>query len=134
MLTVPAPWEETEDAAARRSRRAPLPARVHDPDIDRGLSMTHEALVEALRSVEGLVDVSGDPPTFHVRSRPFLHFHDRNGHVYADVKFGSGDFEPVWASTSQERLELLGRVIDHVQRLRHSRKSDRRDHRNRRRR
>jgi len=95
--------------------------------------MTHEALVDALRSVEGLVDVSGDPPIFHFRSRPFLHFHDRDGHAYADVKFGSGDFEPMWASTPQERLELLGRVIDHVERLTQSRKADRRGHGDRRR-
>ena len=97
------------------------------------LAMTHEGLVDALRSVEGLVDVSGDPPIFHLRSRPFLHFHDRDGHIYADVRLGTGDFEPVWASTAQERLELLGRVIDHVDRITQTRKSDRRDHRDRRR-
>ena len=94
--------------------------------------MTHEDLVDALRGVDGLVDVSRDPPTFHFRSRPFLHFHERDGHIYADIKFGPGDFEPVWASTALERLELLGRVIDHVDRLTQSRKSDRRGHRDRR--
>jgi len=66
------------------------------------------------------------PAELQLRSKPFLHFHTRDGETYADVRFGTGDFEPVWASTPLERLELLGRVLDHVERLDRSRKDDRR--------
>ena len=86
--------------------------------------MTHAQLIEALRSTDGLIDVTGgfgDRPNFHLRQRPFLHFHvdSASGGVYADVKFGSGpasDFEPVWASTPSEREALLDRVRKHVRR------------------
>jgi hypothetical protein len=88
--------------------------------------MSHHELVAALRATEGLVDVGGDRPNFHFRSRPFLHFHSHADGTYADVRFGRGDFEPVWASTPQERRELLARVCDHIERLDHARKSNRR--------
>jgi hypothetical protein len=87
--------------------------------------MRHEDLVEALRGINALVDVGVDPPNFQFRSRPFLHFHTDEEGIYADVRFGTGDFEPVAASTPQERLELLGRVADHVECVEHSSKSTR---------
>jgi hypothetical protein len=86
--------------------------------------MTHVELIEALRAVDGLVDVTGghsDRPNFHLRHKPFLHFHTDpdGGGVYADVKFGGGplaDFEPIWASTPAEREDLLRRVRRTVRR------------------
>jgi len=86
--------------------------------------MTHAELVEALRGIGGLVDVGIDPPNFQFSSRPFLHFHTSEPGTYADVRFGR-DFEPVRASTPQERVELLARVVDHVSQLSRSTKSDR---------
>ena len=85
--------------------------------------MTHAELVAALRATAGLRDVTGgsDRPNFHLRHKPFLHFHTdpANGGVYADVKPSGGpsaDFEPVWASTPDEREDLLRRVRKHVRR------------------
>jgi hypothetical protein len=108
-----------------RESRTPLPARelreAHD-----GAGISHEDLVAALRAVDGLLEVGRNPPNFQFRFRPFLHFHEHPDGTYADVRFGHGDFEPVWASTPQERLELLARVCDHVERLERSRKSRRR--------
>jgi hypothetical protein len=104
--------------------RARLPARTDAAPEDR-VGMTHEELVDALRAVDGLIDVGRDPPNFHFRSRPFLHFHLHDEGMYADVRFGNGDFEPVWASTPREREELLARVCDHVERLRGLKKSRR---------
>jgi hypothetical protein len=79
--------------------------------------MTHAQLVEELRELEGLIDVTGghsDRPNFHLRDKPFLHFHVEpdDGGLYADVKLGgpASDFEPVWASTAAEREDLLRRV------------------------
>ena len=96
--------------------------------------MTDDELVSALRGIEGLVDVGHDRPNFHFRSRPFLHFHADGDGIYADVRFGSRDFEPVPASTPQERQELLARVCDHVEQLERARKPNRqRPRRNRRR-
>lgn len=88
--------------------------------------MSHDDLVAALRGIEGLVDVGGDRPNFQFRSRPFLHFHSDVDGTYADVRFGRGDFEPVWASTPQERRELLARVCDHVEGLDRARRSSNR--------
>jgi hypothetical protein len=87
--------------------------------------MSHEDLVAALREIDGLRDVGNDRPNFQFRSRPFLHFHGGADGTYADVRFGSGDFEPVWASTPQERLDLLARVRRHVTRVDRTRKSRR---------
>lgn len=87
--------------------------------------MTHAELIEALRAIDGIVDVGHDPPNFHFRSRPFLHFHTGDGGTYADVRLGSGDFEPVPASTPQERLALFALVRDHVEGLDRSRSNDR---------
>jgi hypothetical protein len=92
----------------------------------REFAMNHQDLVDALRGIDGLVDVGGDPPNFQFRSRPFLHFHTtEDDKTYADVRFGTGDFEPVWVSTPEERLELLAQVSDHVERLQRSTKSSR---------
>jgi hypothetical protein len=107
-----------------RVPRAPLPSQSGAVPGDR-VGMTHEQLVDALRAVDGLIDVGRDPPNFHFRSRPFLHFHMHEEAIYADVRFGNGDFEPVWASTPQEREELLARVCDHVERLQGLKKSRR---------
>ena len=107
-----------------RVPRARLPSRSGAAPDDR-TGMTHEQLLDALRAVDGLIDVGHDPPTFHFRSRPFLHFHTHDDGMYADVRFGNGDFEPVWASTPQEREALLARVCDHVERLQGLKKSRR---------
>jgi len=87
--------------------------------------MTHDGLVEALRAIDGLVDVGQDPPIFHFRSKPFLHFHEGEDGVYADVRLGSGGFEPVPAATPDERLALLATVADHIDRIEGPRKPDR---------
>ncbi len=100
-----------------RVPRAQLPIRSGAESASDRVGMTHEQLLDALRAVDGLTDVGRDPPNFHFRSRPFLHFHTHDDRIYADVRFGNGDFEPIWASTPQEREELLERVSDHVERL-----------------
>ena len=113
--------DDKPDGHPRPRPRAPLPER-QAVETDEG-GMTHAQLVEALRSIDGLVDVTGgqdDRPNFHLRYKPFLHFHfDHGGGVYADVKVGGGptaDFEPVWASMPAEREELLRRVRKQVRR------------------
>jgi hypothetical protein len=102
-----------------------MPAHARAVSGDDG--MTHLELVEALRSIDGLEDVTGglgDRPNFHLRHKPFLHFHERpeeGGGIYADVKLEGGpsaEFVPVWASTPAEREDLLLRVRKHVRNLR----------------
>ena len=115
--------EDEPDGHRRPRPRPPLPERQTDAFENDG-GMTHAQLVEALRAIDGLVDMTGgsdDHPNFHLRHKPFLHFHtDRvSGGLYADVKFGSGlaaDFEPVWASSPSEREDLLRRVRKQVRR------------------
>jgi hypothetical protein len=108
-----------------RVPRPPLAPRDEAP-LAESIGMSHAQLVAALRAVDGVVDVSHDRPNFHFRGRPFLHFHEGDGGTYADVRFGSGDFESVWASTPRERAELLARVCDHVERLERASKSGQR--------
>ena len=106
----------------RRPRPRPLlPA--HQTGEVEGEGMTHAQLIAALRSIDALVDVTGgqgDRPNFHLRHKPFLHFHTHpDDGIYADVKLGGGpiaDFTPVWASTPAEREDLLRRVRKHVRR------------------
>jgi hypothetical protein len=89
--------------------------------------MTHDDLVTALRAIDGLRDVGGgNNPNFHFRSRPFLHFHSDDDGTFADVRFGTGDFEPFPASTPDERAALLSEVELHVRRVERSRKARRR--------
>ena len=101
-----------------------MPARGSDLSDDLE-GMTQEQLVDALRAIDGLVDVGRDPPNFHFRARPFLHFHRHETGIYADVRFGTGDFEPIWVSTPREREALLARVADHVEQLQISKKGPR---------
>jgi hypothetical protein len=108
-----------------RAARSPLPERTAGAEhtlAAPSAGMTHDELVSALRSIDGLRDVGKVHPNFHFRSRPFLHFHDSADGTYADVRFGSGDFEPVWASTPAERMVLLARVTAHVEQITRSRK------------
>jgi hypothetical protein len=115
--------DEEGDGHRRPRPRPPLPER-QTAEVDGEGGMTHTQLVEAFRATDGLVDVtggSGDRPNFHLRRKPFLHFHidPASGGLYADVKLGGGsasDFEPVWASTPAEREDLLRRVRKHVRR------------------
>jgi hypothetical protein len=113
-----------------RVPRAKLPLRSDAGPAD-DIGITHDQLLDALRAVDGLVDLGGDPPNFHFRSRPFLHFHFTDQGMYADVRFDRGDFEPVWVATHRERQELLARVTEHVERLQASRKTRRRSRRER---
>jgi hypothetical protein len=114
--------DEPSDGHRRPRPRPPLPERVAD-EIEDEEGMTQVELIEALRAVDGLVDVTGGHgarPNFHLRHKPFLHFHtdpDAGG-LYADVKLGgpAADFEPIWASTPAEREDLLRRVRRHVRR------------------
>jgi hypothetical protein len=71
--------------------------------------MTFDELVASLRQIDGQRDKETHPPSFHFRSKPFLHFHNGPDRTYADVRFG-GDFEPVTASTPKQREVLLEQV------------------------
>ena len=75
--------------------------------------MSFDELVESLREIEGLRDKGKRHPNFHLRSKPFLHFHSGPDGTYADVRFDA-DFESVAASTPEEREALLKRVREHV--------------------
>lgn len=115
-----------------RPRRVPLPARAVGTQPS-ALDFSHDDLVAALAALAGMVDTGArDRPIFEFRGRPFLHFHDSPEGVYADVRFGSGDFEPVWAATALERRALLARVADHCEAITDRRKDRGRQPRRRR--
>jgi hypothetical protein len=108
--------DESTVPVRTRVPRAPLPSHEPPPTSDAATNgLSHDDLVDALRSMDDLQEVGRE--RFHFRSREFLHFHAGDRGNYADVRFGTGDFEPVWASTPTERAELLARVYDHVERV-----------------
>ena len=132
----PVPQHSASDSEPIRQRvpRAPLPLK-GDRRTAHARGMSHDELVEALRGIEELDDVGQGSPNFQFHSRPFLHFHDHPDGMYADVRLGRGDFQPVWASTPSERFELLALVHDHVEHVNRSTKQGRdRPNRQRRRR
>ena len=117
--------DDEDDGPARVPIRPRTPRKKlarHQPDPLGATGMSHDELVEGLRAIEGLRDVGKTHPVFHYRSKPFLHFHDSPEGRYADVRLGSGDFEPVWASTGVERLALLAKVTRHIEKLERARK------------
>jgi hypothetical protein len=87
--------------------------------------MSHDDLVQALRAIDGLRDVGRSQPNLHFRSQPFLHFHIDSRGIFADVRLGTGGFEPVPCATSTQRAELLARVYDHVEHVQRTRKTAR---------
>ncbi len=91
--------------------------------------LSHDELLECLKAIDGLEVGRGAQISFVFRSKPFLHFHDHDGLIHADVKFGSGDFEAVPASTPAERRALLDRVELHVRKIHRARKGDKRPRR-----
>src|SRR5258708_21441941 len=117
--------DEPSDGRRRPRPRPPLPERVAE-EIEDEEGMTHVELIEALRAVDGVVDVTGGHgarPNFHLRHKPFLHFHtDPNGGGrYADVKLGrpAADFERLGASTPADAETLLPRAPHHRRRASH---------------
>lgn len=121
----PTDSEETWRPIHSRSPRLALPRSGNSGSEARSDGISFEELVSALREIGGLKDVGNEQPKFHFRSRPFLHFHESERGPYADVRFGTGDFEPVWVATPSERADLLERVRRHVRALERSRKWNR---------
>lgn len=66
-----------------------------------------ETLLEALRSREALREPR--PGVFTLRSRAFLHFHDDEAGVFADVKLGD-EFVRMRVSDAGEQADLLDRI------------------------
>jgi hypothetical protein len=73
-----------------------------DHDLDR-----LEPLLVELRQVEGLREKSRG--VFYKGSKAFLHFHEDNDELFADVRFES-DFERIDVTTSTAQKRLLSRL------------------------
>ena len=99
-----------KDKKLKRTKRAPLPPRTPGDDVS---EFSHEDLLNELHLIEELVDVGHN--NFHFKGKPFLHFHQNEEGIYADVKLGGHDFEPIWAESSHEKRSLLGKVYDYVE-------------------
>jgi hypothetical protein len=74
---------------------------------------THADLLEALRSLDGLVEKGKTPAHFYLRSRPFLHFHGTGDELCADLRRAQ-DWERIPAATPAERAALLDAVRRHL--------------------
>ena len=68
---------------------------------------TLEPLLERLRRVEGLVERKRG--SFTRKSRAFLHFHEDQAGLFADVRDG-GDFARHRVSTQREQRAFVARV------------------------
>jgi hypothetical protein len=65
-------------------------------------------LLADLRRVDGLQERS--PGIFYVRSRAFLHFHEDDDDIYADVRLDGDGFDRRRVTTRREQTELVGAV------------------------
>jgi hypothetical protein len=66
-----------------------------------------DSLLHELRGVDGLTEKKRG--VFYRRSRAFLHFHEDQDDLYADVRV-DGSFERFRVTTSAERKRLLSLV------------------------
>lgn len=64
-------------------------------------------LLTVLRGYSTLREVR--PTTFHLDGSDFVHFHERAGRVYADVRLAKGQVR-MPATTELEQAELLERI------------------------
>jgi hypothetical protein len=73
-----------------------------------------EPLLKDLRALPALSERS--PGVFYRRSKAFLHFHEDDAGLFADVRFADrGDFERVRVSTAAERKRFLALVRNGLQ-------------------
>jgi len=68
-------------------------------------------LLDELRRHPALHEVR--PTVFHVNRRNFLHFHDDDDGIYADIRLARG-FLRLPASTSGEQAELLSQIDERL--------------------
>jgi len=81
------------------------------PTYARGVTepATFDDLLDALRSLPGMVERGKRPGTFYRRSRPFLHFHGSRHGRTADLRTGD-DWTRLPAATPADRAALLAAV------------------------
>ncbi len=77
---------------------------------------SHADLLDALRSLDGLVEKGKTAGHFYVRSRPFLHFHGSDDERCADLRRAE-DWERIPAATPEDRAALLHTVQEHLSAL-----------------
>jgi hypothetical protein len=65
-------------------------------------------LLAQLRSIDALQERT--PGHFYFRSRGFLHFHEDDDAIYADVKLDGRAFSRVRVQTQAERSKLMAAV------------------------
>jgi hypothetical protein len=70
-----------------------------------------------VRALEGLTEKS--PGIFYYKSIGFLHFHDKDGRRWADVKTSNGwqEIEIDFGATKGDRAIFIKKVIDAYQRF-----------------
>jgi hypothetical protein len=67
-----------------------------------------DELLGHLRMFPGLVERT--PGTFYLGSKAFLHFHEDESHIFADVKLDGREFERLPASSRTDQQHLLNRI------------------------
>jgi hypothetical protein len=90
----------------------PASRATHRHDGDMTLA-SHADLLDALRSLDGLVEKGKTAGHFYVRSRPFLHFHGSEDGLCADLR-RARDWERVPAATPDDRAAVLRAVQEHL--------------------
>lgn len=67
-----------------------------------------EPVLKELRTLEGLVERK--PGVFYRKGKAFLHFHEDEAGLFADVRLAGDDFERFRVSTAQERKRFVALV------------------------
>ena len=67
-----------------------------------------EPLLEKIRPLPGLKEKK--PGIFYRKSRAFLHFHEDNDQIYADVRLQEPDFQRFVVTTQDNQIEFIKAV------------------------
>jgi hypothetical protein len=78
-------------------------------------STTIESLAPLLQKIRLLPELKEKKPgVFYRKSRAFLHFHEDDGRIYADVRLDGSDFQRLPCSSARDQAALITTIRSRV--------------------
>jgi len=69
-------------------------------------------LLSKIRNISPLKEKK--PGVYYLKSKAFLHFHEHEGEIFADVRLNPPDFDRLPATTKAEQSRLLKGIQEHL--------------------